>query len=790
MNRLYEINGPGGKKATFRHTDLPLAIGSAPDAHIPIEGAPAEAAFIGHSEGHLFLQPGSAEEAAILHNNLQVTDSTWIKSGDVTRINNHYILYEIRGDVVTITITDTAPPMAAAPVAETPRSPARPLPRVRQEQEKKKLSAAAKAALAALTVLFCAALYLVMAQTVDITITPAPDDTTLSGFPPPLTIGGRLLAVSGEYRLTARKSGYHPLDRKINISSGNTRFAIAMTPLPGRLTITTDPEINASILINDKPVGTTPLTEVEVEAGTHLLRAHKRRYLPTEQEITVEGRNRRQAITLTLEPNWGKAALQSVPEGATITIDGEPAGKLTPAVVELEAGEHRLGFSKPLFRPKEITLSLEAGQSLSPPPVRLVPSPGTVRITGTPAGASVAVDSVFIGKTPIEKELAPHTEHTVTVTAPGYAPRTIRLTLGPEERRTVEVELQPQYATVFINHSPVSAEIIIDGKKTSSVSGRFKLLAAPHTIEVRAENHFSEQRRINPAPGSVHTLEFRLEEKGRGVSRERINTRNLVALPPGRFTMGSPRREQGRRSNEIAREVELDRPFLLAAREVTNAEFRKFKPEHSSGSFAGHSLDRDNQPVVNISWQEAAAYANWLSAQDGLPLFYTIGNGTATAAMPPNTGYRLPTEAEWAYAARAAMRAAPAKYGWQGGFPPTAKSGNFADETASALLPVVIKGYSDGFITAAPVGSFTANPAGLYDMEGNVSEWCHDFYSPATTGKPGREKNPLGPETGTHHVVRGASWRDGTITEIRLSYRGYSRKPMDDLGFRIARYLK
>jgi formylglycine-generating enzyme required for sulfatase activity len=159
-------------------------------------------------------------------------------------------------------------------------------------------------------------------------------------------------------------------------------------------------------------------------------------------------------------------------------------------------------------------------------------------------------------------------------------------------------------------------------------------------------------------------------------------------------------------------------------------------------------------------------------------------------AKPFTTGYRLPFETEWAYAARLAGSQKMARYGWQGTFPPREKSGNYADESARAILPVIIKGYNDMFDVAATVASFPVNPGGFYDLDGNVSEWCHDYYTPYTPLADKLEADPTGPESGTHHVVRGASWRDGSITEIRLSYRGYSRKKSDDLGFRIARYAQ
>ena len=126
----------------------------------------------------------------------------------------------------------------------------------------------------------------------------------------------------------------------------------------------------------------------------------------------------------------------------------------------------------------------------------------------------------------------------------------------------------------------------------------------------------------------------------------------LVLVNGGRFTMGSPRREPGRRSNEAERQVELKRPFYISRFQVTNREYREFKADHLSGIFKDESLDLERQPVVRVTWQEAAAFCNWLSQREKLPAAYVRNGDRFELAEPATTGYRLPTEAEWEFAAR------------------------------------------------------------------------------------------------------------------------------------------
>jgi formylglycine-generating enzyme required for sulfatase activity len=200
------------------------------------------------------------------------------------------------------------------------------------------------------------------------------------------------------------------------------------------------------------------------------------------------------------------------------------------------------------------------------------------------------------------------------------------------------------------------------------------------------------------------------------------------------------------------------------------------------------SLNNASHPVVNVSWDNAARYCNWLSAKDRLQPAYVETDGHMQTVAGPVNGYRLPLETEWVYAARVAGRSDIARYPWGEGYPPTGSAGNFADAQIADTLANVVTGYNDGYRASAPVGSFSTPSAGFNDLGGNVAEWINDYYAVYPGQAEKLVKDPAGPATGDHHVVRDSSWRDGSITELRLSYRDYSRGPRDNLGFRIARY--
>ena len=110
--------------------------------------------------------------------------------------------------------------------------------------------------------------------------------------------------------------------------------------------------------------------------------------------------------------------------------------------------------------------------------------------------------------------------------------------------------------------------------------------------------------------------------------------------------------------------------------------------------------------------------------------------------------------------------------------------------TSRRLLPSTLAGYDDGYPATAPVRSFTPNPIGIYNLGGNAAEWVHDIYTIYASASGVVDRDPVGPREGELHVIRGSSWQDATVTELRLAYRDYGRKPRADVGFRIARYAE
>ena len=445
------------------------------------------------------------------------------------------------------------------------------------------------------------------------------------------------------------------------------------------------------------------------------------------------------------------------------------------------------------YKAESPALTVFADTEVNPPLIKLEPADGRLTVVSQPAGASVTVDGRFRGLSPVRLALVPDREYTVSLSRAGYSrvTRKVRVPAATDER--LVVDLAARSGTLTIRAIPADATIFINGREAGTGTVTASLPAEPQRITVRRSGYVDWQKSVTPRAGLTQTVDARmtsLDDARLATIQQQVRTKDGYALryvEGGRFRMGSSRREPGRRANEAFREVEITRPFYIGVHEVTNREFSAFRRNHDSGASTYASLVGDNNPVVNVSWQDAAAYCNELSEKEGLTPAYRESFGKLVAVVPMTDGYRLPTEAEWAWVARYEATAGARKFPWGEDMPPPEGSGNFADQSAVELVPTVLPRYRDGYPATAPVGSFRPNALGLHDLGGNVAEWMHDYYA-TTSGADGVERDPLGAAKGTHHVIRGSSWRDAGLTQLRLSYRDFGITARDDLGFRVARY--
>jgi formylglycine-generating enzyme required for sulfatase activity len=254
---------------------------------------------------------------------------------------------------------------------------------------------------------------------------------------------------------------------------------------------------------------------------------------------------------------------------------------------------------------------------------------------------------------------------------------------------------------------------------------------------------------------------------------------NFVRINGGTFTMGSPANEKERDDDEVQHQVTVS-SFYMGKYTVTQKEYQETMGTNPS-YFKG-----DNLPVEQVSWYDAVEYCNKRSQKEGLTPAYTINKNQTdpnnkseddkvkwTITLNKNAnGYRLPTEAEWEYACRA------------GTTTPFSTGNNITTDQANYKLI----GSKNAQEKTTPVGTFAPNPWGLYDMHGNVFEWCWDWYG-AYSG--GAQTDPVGAVTGANRVKRGGCWfihvLHALITRSARRFSDYPSGRFNSLGFRLVR---
>ena len=608
-------------------------------------------------------------------------------------------------------------------------------------------------------------------------------------------LGQRYLIRSGSYELTLRNDGYHDSVTQLLVSAEQSQtHPFVMRKLPGIVSIESGIVDGARVQIDGVDIGLTRLSGVLVEPGDHQMTISKERYLDYSETISIEGRSVEQRYQASLEPAWATVSLSTAPAGAEVLVDGVIVGA-TPINAEILQGRRDVTLKLSGHKAWQDDFDVIAGEDFSIPTVQLEPADGLVFIRSNPSAASLTIGGDYKGLTPLEVALAPGQNHELTFFKNGYHSKKTIVRTRPNQERELNLELDPVLASVSVIAEPVDAELYVNGEFRGLANQSIELMAARQQIEIRKAGYVPYTTEFTSRPGldqmirvTLKSLEQARQEQIKPVIATAAG-QTLKLFYPGAFTMGASRREAGRRPNENLRDIQLERPFYISYREVSNSEYRLFDSEHSSGTVSGVTLDNEAQPVVRVSWHQGALYCNWLSEQEALPPFYQVNEQDEVVGFnPQSSGYRLPSEAEWSWVARTEGSGNTLRYPWGDQLPPPENAGNFADVTARQYLGDIMFDYDDGYFATAPIGSFTPNQREILDMAGNVAEWVHDFYG--AVGSLGVEVDPLGPEDGQFHTIRGSSWAHGSITEIRLSFRDFGIEPRDDVGFRIARYLE
>jgi len=380
-----------------------------------------------------------------------------------------------------------------------------------------------------------------------------------------------------------------------------------------------------------------------------------------------------------------------------------------------------------------------------PKPKRMA-ADGRLKVSSNIKGADLYINGKKQGTTPVGDIALKVGTHKISLNKEGYLAwnSTVEIERGKERRLSATLKMEPpKKGKLYVKVKPKSAVVRLDGvsfKSGGTVS------AGAHTVKVSAPLFESGKAKVVVSSGKDAWVEVFLTPRASFTGE----WGHYVYIKPGTFTMGSPSTEARRKEDESSHSVTLTRGFFMQDKEVTVAQWQAFtddsgyksEAETAGGAFAmedyvwtqsreyfwknpGFAQDGD-YPVTGITCADTRAFVKWLNGQGG----HT---------------YRLPTEAEWEYAARAGDSAVFSTGACLGSSDANVDANaSWGDCPAGAA--------SSGTVS---VGTFTPNAWGLYDMHGNVAEWCGDWYGRYPRASV---KNPKGPASGTNRVARGGGW--------------------------------
>ena len=534
------------------------------------------------------------------------------------------------------------------------------------------------------------------------------------------------------------------------------------------LTVVTTPA-GALVKIDGKAVARSPMNGFEISTGRHKLDITHSHYAPYSEQIDV-AYGQRVVRNLDLQLGEGTVKLLSNPKGAWVEVDGQRLDAVTPTEITLPSGPHEIMMGQAERRAITQSVELKTGETLSVNLSLNVDPHGSLKFRVRPAGAKVA----FVGKQLSYKSnmRLPIGEYAIQVSKRGYVTQAFRHSVKYGENQH-SITLKREYGALNISVREPNAIVNVSylngaDKVSKPYQPNMRVPVGKVGIRVAAMGHRTETKSINVGAKGA-SVKFSLPALNAKVGREFTDPLSsldqgpqMIVLAPNRFQMGN---DTGPPSEQPAHSVVLPQPFAVSKYEITVAQFLQFVTR-TKRKVDSRILKLDPQlPVAHVTHKDAVAYTQWLSQGSG-------------------QRYRLLTESEWEYAARAGSSSA-----YSFGDDPL-KMCNYANisdlSTKQTFRSWTVTNCDDGQVRPGPGGQYKPNKFGLHDMYGNVAEWVQECGMPEYSQALIIGSDPTLGASCESHGYRGGSW-DSTAEEAASSYRNASSRSSDDRGIRVLR---
>ncbi|HQL69975.1 MAG TPA: SUMF1/EgtB/PvdO family nonheme iron enzyme [Bacteroidales bacterium] len=538
--------------------------------------------------------------------------------------------------------------------------------------------------------------------------------------------------------------------------SDKVRVTAVLKPNFGSINVSSSPESSADVLLDGKPTGQkTPCTLTDVSSGPHRITIKKNMYYDAWQEVTVDD-SKTAIASLTMNPAYGELIIHTQP-AADIYVDDIKVG-FDSCIIRRSSGFYTVTAKKESYsddsKKFEISDGIKTTINLSP-----IAKYGVVKVSTTPPDAIIVINGENMGTSPITIRQLLIGTYDLELRKSGFATIYKQILVNKDQVLEINETLSTGKQVRFISE-PIGAFIEINNEPVGKTPYTTILNYNDYVIKVSLDtliyidtitvnlggNSFWQINLIDSVCNTDPSKDYFFEGYGQ------LNI-ELALVEGGTFNMGSPSSELNRNQDEVLHSVFVNE-FYISRHEITFEQYDVFCTSTGRKKPLDNDWGRQNRPVINVTWNDANDFCIWLTKNTGRK-------------------YRLPTEAEWEYACRAESES-EFYFG-------SCLSSDEANYNANFPYMNCIAGKY--LFKTNPVGSYRPNKLNLFDMHGNVKEWCSDWFGEYSLTNL---SNPQGPQDGTFKVNRGGSWYDHA-RYCRSACRNAKRLDSYDnnLGFRI-----